>query len=155
MWSAAIAATCRFGMVSCAASAWCHAPLRHGVMRRFGMVSCTASAWCHAPLRHGAMHRFGMVSCECEYRKRRRDRKLPGLAVFEVALDAVERYVALAVIRILLRPTLVTSVGVHERVRASVCVSWEHVCVARARVFGSLARARRAHCIASTGKDDR
>jgi hypothetical protein len=23
-------------------------PLRHGVMRRFGMVSSAASAWCHA-----------------------------------------------------------------------------------------------------------
>jgi hypothetical protein len=33
---------CAFGMVSCAPSAWCHVPLRHGGMGAFGPI-CTPS----------------------------------------------------------------------------------------------------------------
>ena len=46
----------RFRMESYAASTWSHMPLRQGLMCRFGMMSCAASAclsaWSHAPLPH-------------------------------------------------------------------------------------------------------
>jgi hypothetical protein len=58
----------RFGTISCAASARCHAPLRHDVMRRFGTMSCAASARCHAPLRHDVLRRFGTMSCAASAR---------------------------------------------------------------------------------------